>query len=162
MRSGRVNYSEQYTCGLQIMANARLRVGFVGAGTVNFGSIGAPWNHASRLERIPDISVVGIADVLHNNATKALQSRRQGPNGAVYEECVIYKDLETLLMRAKPDVVILGIPPSCRGSLEKGRDAVLSCIKAGMRTCKHTLREQNSSVVPQQGWLYLQWLRETI
>ena len=34
-----------------------LRVGFVGAGKVNFGGSEGPWDHASRLERIGNIEV---------------------------------------------------------------------------------------------------------
>ena len=40
------------------MDKKKLRVGFVGAGAVNFGSGGLPWDHASRLEKIGGVQVV--------------------------------------------------------------------------------------------------------
>ena len=39
-----------------------LRVGFLGAGYVNFGG-GTVWDHASRLEKIDGIEIVAIADI---------------------------------------------------------------------------------------------------
>ena len=46
------------------MNAAKNRVGFVGAGTVNLGGESVPWDHPSRLERVPDIVIVGIADII--------------------------------------------------------------------------------------------------
>jgi len=42
-----------------------MRIGFVGAGQVNFGGGEGPWDHASRLEKLfprYPLEIVGIAD----------------------------------------------------------------------------------------------------
>lgn len=52
--------------------NGVLQIGFVGAGAVNFGGGEGPWDHASQLEKIGGIRVVGIADPDTARAHKAL------------------------------------------------------------------------------------------
>ena len=57
------------------MAN-QLRIAFIGAGGVNFGGAEGPWDHASRLEKIGDVSVAGVADPDTARATRVLQARQ--------------------------------------------------------------------------------------
>ncbi|CAL4070016.1 unnamed protein product [Meganyctiphanes norvegica] len=109
-----------------------LRVGFVGAGAVNFGGAEGPWDHASRLEQIPGVEVVGIADMDQDKAHKVLQARRAGQHAGIYSTCKIVSSVGELLSRCKPDAVILGVPPFVRGSLQKGKDLELQVIGAGV------------------------------
>ena len=39
------------------MSNEMLRLGFVGAGAANFGSLKGPWDHATRIEKIGGVQV---------------------------------------------------------------------------------------------------------
>ena len=39
------------------MSQKCLRVAFIGAGAINFGEVGWPWDHASRLEKIGGVEV---------------------------------------------------------------------------------------------------------
>ena len=39
-----------------------VKVGFVGAGGVSFGTKEGPWNHSVRLERMPDVKFTAIID----------------------------------------------------------------------------------------------------
>ncbi len=39
-----------------------MKIAFVGAGAVNFGGKEGPWDHASRLQKVPGVEVVAIVD----------------------------------------------------------------------------------------------------
>jgi len=39
-----------------------VKVGFVGAGGVSFGTKEGPWNHSVRLERMPNVQFTAIVD----------------------------------------------------------------------------------------------------
>ena len=39
-----------------------VKVGFVGAGGVSFGTKEGPWNHSVRLEKMPDVKFTAIID----------------------------------------------------------------------------------------------------
>lgn len=105
-----------------------LRIAFVGAGNVNFGGGEGPWDHASRLERIGGVRVVGVADPDVGKARAALASRR----GAMYREAQVYGDYREMLERRKPDAVWIGVPPGAHGTAEPGKDMELRCAQAGI------------------------------
>ena len=66
-----------------------MRIGFVGAGNINFGGPGVPWDHASRLEKIGGVQFVGIADVDAERAKAVLSSRQAGSHGHLYQHCKV-------------------------------------------------------------------------
>ena len=47
-----------------------MRIAFLGAGFVNFGTTEGPWDHASRLEKMPGVEVVAIVEPLKEKAEK--------------------------------------------------------------------------------------------
>ena len=57
------------------MTNPELKIAFIGAGAVNFGGGEGPWDHASRLEQIKGLRVVGVAPGI------TLPARGQTPEG---------------------------------------------------------------------------------
>ncbi len=109
-----------------------LKIGFLGAGPVNFGGAEGPWDHASRLEKIPDLAVVGIADLNTARAEKALSARRAGANPALYRHAQVYPSLAEMLQQARPDAVFIGLPPGAHGLAEPPRDIELTCAAAGV------------------------------
>ena len=39
-----------------------LRIGWIGAGSINFGSLEGPWNHAIRLQKQKDLQFTAVVD----------------------------------------------------------------------------------------------------
>lgn len=109
-----------------------LRIGFIGAGGVNFGGAEGPWDHASRLEKIGGIRVVGVADPDTARAQKVLAARRAGSAGAIYAEAKVFPDFRQLMDKARPDAVFVGLPPSAHGSAEPPKDVEMACAAAGV------------------------------
>ncbi|HIJ64695.1 MAG TPA: Gfo/Idh/MocA family oxidoreductase [Candidatus Hydrogenedentes bacterium] len=105
-----------------------LKIGFIGAGDVNFGGGEGPWDHASRLERLGGVRVVGVADPDTGRA-KAQLAKREGP---MYRDARVYADHRTMLAEAKPDAVWIGVPPNAHGTAEVGKDIELACVRAGV------------------------------
>jgi len=110
-----------------------LRVGFIGAGRVNFGWSGDPWDHASRLEVISEttpIEVVGIFDLSTDLCTRVLNERRtQSRDPAkkkIWLNTKIYSSLDELISQARPQAVWIGVPPAAHGSIEA------KCVDAGI------------------------------
>ncbi len=99
-----------------------IKIGFLGAGNVNFGGAEGPWDHASRLEKMSGLKFVGIADPLTKRAEEVLATRKKGPAGHMYDECKVFISLEAMVSQAAPDAVIVGTPPFVRGSLTPGKD----------------------------------------
>lgn len=108
-----------------------LRIAFVGAGGVNFGGAEGPWDHASRLERIGGVEVVGIADPDTPRAEKALVARREGPSGKMYAGAGVFADFREMLTAAKPQAVFIGVPPDTHASVDPPRDIEMACAAAG-------------------------------
>ena len=69
-----------------------LRIAFIGAGGVNFGSPTKPWDHATRLEKLGGVTVVGVADPDMEKAQKALAERLAGPARKMYAGAKAYAD----------------------------------------------------------------------
>ena len=40
----------------------QVKVAFIGAGGINFGSPEGPWNHSARLQLLPDVTFSAIVD----------------------------------------------------------------------------------------------------
>eukprot|EP01129_Flabellula_baltica_P000773 TRINITY_DN1072_c0_g1_i2.p2 TRINITY_DN1072_c0_g1~~TRINITY_DN1072_c0_g1_i2.p2 ORF type:complete len:284 (+),score=70.88 TRINITY_DN1072_c0_g1_i2:25-852(+) len=107
-----------------------LKIGFIGAGGVNFGGVdpGAPWDHASRLERIYadgniDITVVGIAEPDQTRANFVLE-QRQGNGCTIWIDTVVFADYREMLPHI--DCVFIGLPPNVHGDIE------VNCANAGV------------------------------
>lgn len=56
-----------------------VRVVFVGAGQINFGSPEGPWNHSFRLEHKlgPRLKVIALIDPVTENAENVLKKKRE-------------------------------------------------------------------------------------
>lgn len=116
------------------MSNKVIRVGFVGAGSVNFGGRGDPWDHATRLESINSegkfkLSVVGIYDINQQSAEKILKGRLDKSGNTdrnIWKNARIYTSLPVMLEEAKLDAVWIGVPPAAHGEIER------LCSKAGV------------------------------
>ena len=121
---------------------AQLRIGFIGSGAVNFGGAEGPWDHASRLERMENLKFVGIADPLVQKAMQALEHRKRGSYGQLYEDCEVFATYESMLEKAKPDAVFIGVPPFVHGASDKAIE--LHCVRAGV----HCFVEKPLSVAP--------------
>lgn len=135
-----------------------LKIGFLGAGAINFGRSNLPWDHASRLEQLGGIDVIGIVELDEKLAGNVLQKRQSSAKyGHYYKNCKIlsnYKDLITM----RPDAVFIGIPPSFRGSSSEGKDLELQFARAGI----HVFVEKPLSVVPPEEFMpYAKVVTET-
>lgn len=115
-----------------------LRIAFIGAGDVNFGGGEGPWDHASRLEKLGGVRVVGVADPNVKRAEAQLARRR----GVMYEHAHVYADYRELLAKEAPQAVWIGLPPDAHGSTEQDRGVELACVSAGA----HMLIEKPISV----------------
>ncbi len=121
-----------------------LKIAFVGAGGVNFGGAEGPWDHATRLEAIPGLSVVGLADPDTARAESVLAGRRAGPGGAMYAAAGVYPDVGRMLAEASPDAVFIGVPPNAHGGWASPTDIELACAAAGV----HMFIEKPLACVP--------------
>ena len=121
-----------------------LKIAFIGAGGVNFGGAEGPWDHASRLEKIGGLSVVGVADPDTARAEKALAARRAGPGEKLYAAAKVFADFREMLERAKPQAVFIGVPPDAHATTKPPRDMELACAAAGV----HIFIEKPLSCLP--------------
>jgi predicted dehydrogenase len=108
--------------------DGKLRIGFIGAGAVNFGGGEGPWDHASRLEKIEGLEVVGIADPNVARAREKLAERSH----EMYGKAEIFSDYREMLEGAGPDAVWIGVPPSAHGVEDAGMDIEIQCAAAGV------------------------------
>lgn len=105
-----------------------LKIAFIGAGAVNFGGGEGPWDHASRLEKIGGVRVVGVADPGTDRAQAQL-ARRHGP---MYAGARVFGSYVDMLRETRPDAVWVGVPPNVHGTAEQGKDIELACVDAGV------------------------------
>jgi len=110
------------------MKNRELRIAFIGAGAVNFGGGEGPWDHASRLEKIKGLRVVGVADPDIARATARLKQRR----GSMYSDAKAYARYEAMIEEQRPEAVWIGVPPNAHGTTEAGKDMELRCAARGI------------------------------
>ena len=54
-----------------------VKVAFIGAGGINFGSFEGPWNHAKHISRIPGVEVVGVSDINTRLAERRISEKQQ-------------------------------------------------------------------------------------
>ena len=109
-----------------------LRIAFIGAGGVNFGSPTKPWDHATRLEKLGGVTVVGVADPDMEKAQKALAERLAGPARKMYAGAKAYADERALLGEARPEAVLIGLPPTAHGQSRPPHDMEMLCAAAGI------------------------------
>ena len=108
-----------------------LKIGFIGAGGVNFGGAEGPWDHASRLEKIGHLTVVGVADPDTERAEKALAAREAGSAAKMYAKAKVFSDYREMLEQARPDAVFIGVPPDAHARCEPPKDMEIACAEAG-------------------------------
>jgi predicted dehydrogenase len=120
-----------------------VRVAFLGAGGVNFGGHGNAWDHATRLELLPSVEFVGIADLNVEQAERVLALRKKkATSGHRWQQCQIFQDYKEMLQLAAPHCVFIGVPPGAHGSSE--RPIELVCARAGV----HMFIEKPLSCAP--------------
>jgi len=108
------------------------RIAFIGAGAANFGGGEGPWDHATRLEKLGNIEVVGIADPDEQRARRVLAQRRGGGAPAMYAQTEVFADFRQMLQRTRPDAVFLAVPPAAHAGTAPPRDMELACAAAGV------------------------------
>jgi len=124
------------------ISNRIIKVAFIGAGAVNFGGHGNAWDHASRVEKIPNVTVVGIAELITKRAEEVLAKRRAKDIPGVWDNTRIFGNYKEMLEETKPDAVFIGVPPVAHGSPQSPVE--LDCVKYGC----HILIEKPISCVP--------------
>ncbi len=80
---------------------------------MNFGGGEGPWDHASRLERIEGLKVVGVADPDVERARRKLDQR----SSHMYEGAEVFSDFRAMLERRKPHAVWIGVPYNRRAKV---------------------------------------------
>ena len=58
--------------------HTQVRVAFIGAGGINFGTPEGPWNHSSRLEQLPGVTFTAIVDPNGSLAQKRVDDMSKG------------------------------------------------------------------------------------
>lgn len=129
-----VNTLESSTCVLALtegphadnpsapaVAGPDVKVLFIGAGNINFGSEEGPWNHSKRLEEKLGmrLKVIGIVDPAVKRAEAVLAAKSLALAAPAYAEAIVYPSVSTAtaaLVSSPPDLVILGCPPAFRGT----------------------------------------------
>jgi len=109
-----------------------LKVGFIGAGGVNFGSPEGPWNHAKRLERIGGVKVVGIADPDVARAQKIIDGKLETQYKDMYQDAKVRSTFTELLDLDKPDLVFIGLPPEFHGVSTPPFNVECVCAERGV------------------------------
>ncbi|TPX68555.1 hypothetical protein SpCBS45565_g03101 [Spizellomyces sp. 'palustris'] len=115
-----------------------LRVAFVGAGGINFGTVEGPWNHSTRLEQTlgNNLLVTAIIDPAPPRRHQVLEFKRLSSAGPSYEHTKEYDSLPAYLhditagTADKPDMILIGVPPAFHGSTLPGKDMELALAKA--------------------------------
>lgn len=126
------------------MAPRLLKIGFIGAGGVNFGGPEGPWDHASRLERYStdnasrvEVVVSAVVEPDKARAEAVLTARRASPQYSfMYTNTQIFSSVAEMLdeshMNARPDAVFVGLPPFCHGSMASPFDVEVQLARAGI------------------------------
>ncbi|BDA44533.1 Uncharacterized protein UNK4.17 [Coccomyxa sp. Obi] len=137
------------TSAVKSDADQLVKVGFVGAGGVSFGTAEGPWNHSVRLEKMPNVQFTAIIDPNLELAQKRVDDLSKGAYGHKWKGCDVFKDYHAMLeassQEKRPDAMIIGVPPLIHGSLDVPQYAMeLDLAKAGM----HMLVEKPISMRP--------------
>ena len=56
----------------------QIRVAFIGAGGINFGTPEGPWNHSARLQLLPDVTFSAIVDPNGKLAQERIDTLQKG------------------------------------------------------------------------------------
>jgi len=128
------------------IAKKVLKLGFVAAGGINFGTPEGPWNHAAKLEKFPDVEFSAIVDPNMSLAHQRVTERQLGQFGDKWAGTKVFKDYRELLNSPeRPDALFIGLPPSYHGSIDDPKaDIELQLAKAGV----HIFVEKPLSVKP--------------
>ncbi|DBA89671.1 hypothetical protein WJX79_009585 [Trebouxia sp. C0005] len=126
--------------------NKLIKLGWIGAGGINFGSLEGPWNHAVRMQKQNNVQFTAVVDPNVTAAQKRIEQYQQGPYAKKWEGCQAFKDHQSMLQSAaKPEGVIIGVPPAVHGSLDIAAKAMeVDIAKAGL----HMLVEKPISMRP--------------
>ncbi len=130
--------------GKGIKVAVELKIAFIGAGNANFGGGEGPWDHAGRLETMPDLAVVGIADLNVALARRRLAARQGGARPGVWSGAKVFEDYQRMLEETRPDAVFIGLPPEAHGLAQPPKDIELTCAAAGV----HMFIEKPLSAYP--------------
>ena len=109
-----------------------VRLVYIGAGHVNFGGGGGPWDHAARFERIPDVQCVGVADVDVSKAAAALAARQGGTCAKTWAEARAFDDWRAMIAETRPDAAVVGLPPYAHGRTDPPGDVEITLARAGV------------------------------
>ncbi|KAK9839342.1 hypothetical protein WJX84_000989 [Apatococcus fuscideae] len=110
-----------------------IKVAFIGAGGINFGSAEGPWNHAKHISALPDVEVVGVSDINTRLAEQRIQEKQQGPEADKWSRCQAFKHYRELIRSNNPpDAVIIGVPPDKHGGLSEETCMELDFARAGI------------------------------
>ncbi|KAK9866478.1 hypothetical protein WJX84_008677 [Apatococcus fuscideae] len=114
-------------------SDATIRVAFIGAGGINFGKPGRPWNHVRAVSSIPGVQVVGIADPDTTLVRERIREKLQGPEADKWQDCEAFTDYHGLIAaRNRPEAVIIGVPPFCHGGMGPDNCMELDLARAGI------------------------------
>jgi predicted dehydrogenase len=113
------------------MENNQIRVVFIGAGAVNFGSADGLWDHASRLEKL-NAKFVSIVDPAIERATEHLNKRKLNETFAhLWNDCQIFDSISQFLdSKLNVNAAFIGTPPGFRGCFE--HPVELKLLEAGI------------------------------
>ena len=56
----------------------QVKVAFIGAGGINFGTPEGPWNHSARLQLLPDVTFSAIVDPNQKLAQERIDTLQKG------------------------------------------------------------------------------------
>ncbi|KAK9807571.1 hypothetical protein WJX72_003082 [[Myrmecia] bisecta] len=124
-----------------------VKVAFVGAGGINFGTPEGPWNHSARLQLLPGVTFSAICDPNLELAQKRIDTLSAGEHGDKWKGCKTFPSYQAMLDApgGPPDAVFIGLPPKFHGSLDDpNADIEVQLARAGV----HQFVEKPLSVRP--------------
>ena len=123
----------------------QVKVAFIGAGGINFGSPEGPWNHSARLQLLPDVTFSAIVDPNQKLAQERIDTLQKGTvifgiwtsivwhtfcsvplfvpvgeHGDKWKNTKVFPNYQAMLDDAasKPTAAFIGLPPKYHGALE--------------------------------------------
>jgi predicted dehydrogenase len=97
-----------------------VKIAFIGAGGINFGTLEGPWNHSARLEQLPGVEFTALVDPNVELAQKRLKDKQAGKHADKWKGLKLYKDYHEMLQAqddSRPDAVFIGVPPTLHGAV---------------------------------------------
>ncbi len=105
-----------------------MRVCFIGAGGVNFGSPEGSWNHAARVAGMENVEVAGIADPMPGLAARRVAEWR---DRIPFRTARAFAHWREMVEALKPDACIIGVPPAAHGGKDPGNDLERALARKG-------------------------------